>query len=202
MPGSKGVGSKLMGPVVVLVVLGLVAAFHKPLWSMLNSTANDSQSISINLDANERVQVTVKHVEQCPGGPSVVALGMTPLRNMGGVHLQDTLVLENKQRGIYKELTIPPGDPTEVLKTLPPVEFKTGSFRLKLQPRNASGIEIHRDGQMLGVYQPGLKLELVEGTHHLTLQGTSLKEPVPVEVEVKARGITDKDVDLTSQLVR
>jgi serine/threonine protein kinase len=203
VPGSKGGVAKLaIRAVLVLAVVGVVAVFHKPLWGMLNSTANDSQSISINLDANERVQVAVKHVAQCPGGESVVALGMTPLRNMGGVHVQDTLVLENKQRGIYKELTIPPGDPTEVLKTLSPVEFKTGSFRLKLQPRNASGIEIHRDGQKLGVYQPGLKLELVEGTHHLTLQGASLKGPVSVDVEVKARGITDKDVDLTSHLVQ
>ncbi len=202
MPGSKGAGAKVLGAVGVLVVLGLVAAFHKPLWAMLNRTANDGQSISINLEANERVQVSVRHGETCPGGESVAKLGPTPLRNVGGVHLQDVLLLENKQRGIYKELTIPEGDSGEMLKTLPPVEFKTGSFRLTLKPRSASGIEIHRDGQKLGVYQPGLKLELVEGTHHLTLQGKSLKEPVSVDVEVKARGITDKDVDLTSQLVQ
>ena len=127
--------------------------------------------------------------------------GKVALVTGGGVHLQDILVLENKQRGIYKELTIPPGDPTEVLKTLPPVEFKTGSFRLSLKPRNVADIEIHRDGQQLGVYQPGLKLELVEGKHHLTLQGRSLKAPVSVDVEVKARGIADQVVDLTPHLV-
>ncbi len=199
--GKAAPAKFLVQGLVVLAVVGLGAVFHKPLWEALNSTANDAQGISINLESNEPVQVFVKHVDKCPGGEVMSPLGPTPLRNVGGVHLQDILVLENKQRGIYKELTIPPGDPTEALKTLPPVEFKTGSFRLSLKPRNVSGIEIHRDGQQLGVYQPGLKLELVEGKHHLTLQGRSLKEPVSVDVEVKARGIADEVVDLTPHLV-
>ena len=195
-PGERGRGAKkLLSAVMVLALVGVAVVFHKPLWKVINSTANDGQGLFLNLESNEPVQVSVRHTARCPGGEGVNPLGPAPLRNVGGAHLLDTLILENKQRGIYKEIAIPNGEPNE-LKTLPPVEFKKGSLRLKLHPR-VSGIEIHREGQRLGVYQPGLNLELVEGTHHLVLQGPTLKEPVPVDVEVKARGITDKSVDLS-----
>ncbi len=191
---------KLLGVFVALCVAGLAVIFHKPLLDMLSSTAMDGQGIYITLESNEPVEVSVKHnLMRCRSSAPITVLGSTPLRKVSGAHLQDTLILENKQLGILKEIEVPFGEPNEH-KTLPPVEFKSGSVRLSLKPKNILGIEIYRDGQTLGSYQPGLSLELVEGKHHLMLQGTALREPVPVDVEVKARDITNKSVDLTSYL--
>ncbi|OJT23652.1 protein kinase [Archangium sp. Cb G35] len=190
----------LLGVFVALSVVGLAVIFHKPLLEMLGSTAMDGQGIYISLDSNQPVEVSVKHNPmRCRSSEPVTVLGSTPLRKVSGAHLQDTLVLENKQLGIFREIEVPFGEPNEH-KTLPPVEFKSGTVRLTLKPKNILGIEIYRDGQTLGTYQPGLSLELVEGKHHLVLQGTALLEPVPVDVEVKGRDITNKAVDLSPYL--
>jgi len=40
----------------------------------------------------------------------------------------------------------------------------------------------------------------MEGTHNLELRGDKLKEPVPVEVHVKGRDITEAVVDVSKYL--
>jgi eukaryotic-like serine/threonine-protein kinase len=190
---------KVLGLVAIVGVLGGGFLFRQPLLDMLGSKAMDGQNIFISLDSNQRVEVFVKHGPRCGSSSPLTQLGTTPLHDQAGAHLQDTLVLENKQLGIHKEIEVPFGEPNEH-KSLPSVEFRMGSVRLKPKPANVSGVEIVRDGQQLGVYRPGLALDLVEGTHTLLLQGPSLKEPVLVEVEVKAHGFTDVPVDLTKVL--
>ena len=186
----------VFGLVAIVAILGGGVLFRKPLTDMLSSTAMDGQGIFISLETNPPVEVSVKHSPRCRSDAPITELGRTPLRNTSGAHLQDTLVLENKQFGIHKEIEVPFGEPNEH-KILPPMEFKLGQVRLKLVPRNVSGVEIFRDGQKLGLYQPGLPLDLMEGTHHLLLQGSSLKEPILVDVEVKARGISEQEVNVS-----
>ncbi|MFE8596957.1 serine/threonine protein kinase [Archangium violaceum] len=188
----------LLGVFVALSVAGLAIIFRGPILDTLGSSAMDGQGIYLNVESNQRVQVSVRHGIRCRSSEPMTVLGFTPLQRMGGAHVQDTLILENKEQGIYKEIEVPFGEPQET-KSIEE-NFGMGYFRPKLLPRNVSGIEIYRDGQKLGLYQPGLKLELVEGTHHLMLQGSSLKEPVQVDVDVKARDITDKTVDLSTFL--
>jgi len=190
---------KLLGGVSVLALVGVGLLFHKPLLEMLGSTAMDGQGISISLETNMPVEVSVKHSARCRSSAPITSLGNTPLRDVSGAHLQDTLILENKQRGIYREIEVPFGEPNEH-KALPPVEFKMGTVRLKLLPSRLSGVEIFRDGQKLGLYSPGLALELVEGQHHLILQGPSLKEPVQVDVDVQGRDSVEKTVNVTEYL--
>ncbi|OJH39517.1 serine/threonine protein kinase [Cystobacter ferrugineus] len=192
---------KLLAGVAAVALVGAGLAFHKPLLEVLGSTAMDGQGIYISLETSIPVEVSVKHSARCGSSSPITSLGNTPLRDVSGAHLQDTLILENKQLGIFKQLEVPFGEPNEH-KQLPPVEFKTGKVRLKLLPANSkiSGVEIFRDGQKLGLYSPNLALELVEGEHHLILQGTSLKEPVQVDVEVKGRDTTEKVVNVTEFL--
>jgi hypothetical protein len=184
----------LLGVFFLVAVVGLGVVFRQPLWDMLNSSATDGQGIYLNVKSNQRVQVSVRHNVRCRSSEPITVLGFTPLERMGGAHVQDTLILENKEQGIREEIEVPFGEPQET-KTIER-DFQTGTFRPKLVPKGISGIEIYRDGQKLGLYNPGLKLELVEGLHHLVFQGASLREPMLVDVEVKARGITDKTVDL------
>jgi serine/threonine protein kinase len=200
-PSKSPVGTVLK-VVAVLAVVGGVFLFRQQLMDVLGSSAIDGQDIYISLESNEPVMVSVKHSERCRSNVPITVMATEPtraLKDAAGAHIQDTLILENKQQGIYREIPIPYGEPNEH-KTLPPQEFKMGSVRLKLQPTKVGGIEIYRDGQKLGLYQPGFKLDLVEGTHHLELRSPGLKEPVPVDVEVKARDITDKTVNLTDYL--
>ncbi|PTL77497.1 protein kinase [Vitiosangium sp. GDMCC 1.1324] len=188
----------LLGAFVALAVVGLAVIFRHQLLDILGSSAMDGQGIYLNVTSNQRVQVSVRHSARCRSSEPITVLGYTPLQRMGGAHVQDTLILENKEQGIHDEIEVPFGEPQET-KTIER-NFQMGYFRPKLVPRNVSGIEIYRDGQKLALYQPGLKVELVEGTHHLVFQSGSLKEPVMVDVEVKARDITDKTVDLSSYL--
>jgi hypothetical protein len=190
---------KLLGGLAVVALVGAGLVFHKPLLEMLGSTAMDGQGIYISLETNIPVEVSVKHSARCGSSAPITFLGNTPLRDVSGAHLQDTLLLENKQRGISKQLEVPFGEPNEH-KQLPPVEFRTGKVRLKLLPARISGVEIFRDGQKLGLYSPGLGLDLVEGEHHLILQGPSLKEPVQVDVEVKGHETVDQTVDVSAYL--
>lgn len=193
----------LLGAVGVLAVLGAAVLFRQPLLDTLNSTAIDGQDIFITLESNEPVQVSVKHNERCRSAVPITELATEPitsLKQASGAHIQDTIILENKHRGILKEVPLDYGEPNET-KTIRE-EFKMGFFRLALQPnKKIPGLEIYREGQKLYLFQSGQRYELAEGTHHLELRAPSLRDAVPVEIEVKADGRTaEKTVDLAQAL--
>ncbi len=193
----------LLGAVVVLALVGAAVVFRQPLLDTLNSTAIDGQDIFINLESNEPVQVSVKHHERCRSAVPITEMATEPttsLKQASGAHIQDTIILENKHRGILKEIPLDYGEPNET-KTIRE-EFKMGFFRLTLQPnKKIPGLEIYREGQKLFLFQSGQRYELAEGTHHLELRAPSLRESVPVEIEVKADSRTaEKTVDLAQAL--
>lgn len=171
-------------------------------WPKLTRRAIDGVGINVTVDTNPKVNVRVQHSDKCGSPEPITELGMTPIKNAAGAHLQDTLILENKQQGIYavEEELLRFGEPgeTKIIKR----EFRLGNVKLKVTPKNVGQLKISKEGQDLGVYQPGMKLELMEGTHKLELRGDQLKEPVEFEVTVKARDVTEEVLDVSAHLAK
>jgi serine/threonine protein kinase/3',5'-cyclic AMP phosphodiesterase CpdA len=184
-----------LGLSAVMAALQIVV-LRQPIMDLL--TGARSQEIFVTVDTTPKVMVKVRHNNKNCSPEPFTELGMTPIKNARGVHLQDTLILENKEQGIYAEENIPYGEPGE-LKNFRR-EFKMGQVRLRLRPVAFGEIRIVRNGQELGVYQPGVKLDLVEGQHKLELRGDILKEPVPVEVQVKRGDLIEAQVDISGYL--
>lgn len=188
----------------IVGLLAVVAIFHKPILAVLNATASDGQGVLLTINANERVKVSVRHANGCGGSQPVTELGMTPLTLVSGAHLQDTLILENEQQGIYKEDTdtLAFGEPGQA-KVLTQ-EFRRGSLLLLLKPDSVRGITVRRRGQDVGFYQggnnKGLKIELMEGKNKLELNGGPLKEPFLFEVDIKPNTINRETQDLSAFL--
>lgn len=187
-----------VGFIVGLVAVGVV--FHKPILSVLNSRASDGQSVTLSVNTNEKVKVSVRHTERCGSPQPVTELGETPLVNATGVHLQDTLILVNEQQGIYKEEvdTLAFGEPGQAKSFT--YEFRRGQLQLTLKPDGLRGISVKRNGQDQGTYlgNKGMKLDLMEGRHKLELQGGPLKEPFMFEVEIKPGLINKQTEDLSA----
>jgi hypothetical protein len=179
-----------------------VAALIVVFWPKLMKKPLDGMGVFVTVDTNPKVNVRVRHSDKCGSPEPFTDLGMTPLRRVSGAHLQDTLILENKDQGIYAEVDEPLrfGEPGET-KTYTK-EFQLGYVRLKVIPKGMNGLKILLEGQDHGQYLAGSKLELAEGTHTLELRGDQLKEPVPVEVTVKAHDTTETVVDLSKSLAQ
>ncbi|MCP3097762.1 serine/threonine protein kinase [Myxococcus sp. K15C18031901] len=189
----------------IVGLLAVVAIFHKPLLAVLSATASDGQGVLVTVNTNERVKVSVRHTERCGGSKPVTELGFTPMTLVSGAHLQDTLILENEQQGIYKEDTdtLAFGEPGQA-KVLT-YEFRRGQLLLQLKPESVRGISVIRNGQQVGVYQgvhgkSGLKIDLMEGRHKLELSGGPLREPVFFEVDIKPNQPTKQMEDLSAFL--
>jgi eukaryotic-like serine/threonine-protein kinase len=171
-------------------------------WPKLTKRAIDGVGIYVTVDTNPKVNVRVQHGDKCGSPEPITELGMTPIKGASGAHLQDTLILENKTQGIYavEEELLRFGEPgeTKIIKR----EFKLGNVKLRVTPKGVGQLKISKEGQDLGVYQPGIKLELMEGTHRLELRGEQLREPVEFEVTVKARDVTEEVVDVSTHLAK
>ncbi len=187
-----------IGFIVGLVAVGLV--FHKPILSVLNSRASDGQAVTLSVNTNEKVRVSVRHTDRCGSQQPVTELGETPIVNAAGAHLQDTLILVNEQQGIYKEEsdTLAFGEPGQAKSFT--YEFRRGQLQLTLKPDGLRGITVKRGGQDMGTYlgNKGMKIELMEGRHKLELQGGPLKEPFMFEVDIKPGIINKQTEDLSA----
>jgi serine/threonine protein kinase len=184
-------------------IVGLVAVaavFHKPILAVLNNRPLDGQDVHVTVNTNERVKVSVRHNPQCQSDQPVTELGFTPLTLASGAHLQDTLILENEQQGIYREdsETLAFGEPGQ--PKVVTYEFRRGHLQLTLKPDGLKGITVRRGGQDVGVYPggKGLKIELMEGRHKLELSGGPLKESFFFEVDIKPGAVTRELQDLSA----
>ncbi|EAU65074.1 serine/threonine-protein kinase Pkn6 [Stigmatella aurantiaca DW4/3-1] len=160
----------------------------------------DGQRILVSVDTSPRTFVTVRHSDRCGSAEPTTPLGETPLKGVDGAHIQDTLVLENVQQGIYAEEELPYGEPgeTKVIKR----EFKMGSVQLKVTPKNPGTITIRERGQDIQIFTPGMSFDLMEGLHTLELHGEKIEVPLTVEVQVKRGDTTSVSVDLNNKTVR
>jgi eukaryotic-like serine/threonine-protein kinase len=196
--------TELLKKVVVGLFAVALAGGIVIFWPKLTKRAIDGVGINVTVDTNPKVNVRVQHSDKCGSPEPVTELGMTPIKNAPGAHLQDTLILENKQQGIYavEEELLRFGEPgeTKIIKR----EFRLGNVKIRVTPKNVGQLKISKEGQDLGVYLNGLgmKLELMEGTHKLELRGDQLKEPVEFEVTVKARDVTEEVVDVSAHLMK
>ncbi len=181
----------------VLVILGLL--FWRPLWEVLSSTANDGQGIYLTVEANQPVNVYVRHHPE-EGVSQPTLLGTSPLRKSPGAHIRDTIVLENRQLGISFEEEIKFGQPGE-LKTIKK-QFQTGRYELRLKPGPLKGLGVFLNDQRVADYVPNLSLALVEGRHQLELRGDMLKDVVPVVVDVQAgQSLQSEVIDVSPHLL-
>ncbi|MFP2909912.1 serine/threonine protein kinase, partial [Pyxidicoccus sp. 3LFB2] len=184
----------------IVGLLAVVGVFHKPILAVLNGRAADGQGVLLTVNTNERVKVSVRHTERCGSAQPVTELGFTPMTMVSGAHLQDTLILENEQQGIFKEdsESLAYGEPGQV-KVIP-YEFRRGHLQLTLKPEGLKGITVRRNGQDVGTYSggKGLKMELMEGSHKLELNGGPLKEPFFFEVDIKPGVINKETQDLSA----
>ncbi|MFP2931446.1 serine/threonine protein kinase, partial [Pyxidicoccus sp. 3LG] len=186
------------------LIVGLVAVvfvFRVPIFAVLNGRAADGQAVHVTINSNERVKVSVRHGPQCGSDQPVTELGFTPLTLTPGAHLQDTLILENEQQGIYKE----DGELLAFGEMGQPkvhsYEFRRGDLQLTLKPNGLKGISVRRNGQDVGLYSgKDLKFNLYEGRHKLELNGGPLKEPFLFEVEIKPGIINKETQDLSAFL--
>ncbi|MBZ4417028.1 serine/threonine-protein kinase [Myxococcus sp. RHSTA-1-4] len=184
----------------IVGLLAVVFVFHKPILAVLNNKAVDGQGVHVTVNTNERVRVSVRHNPECRSDQPVTELGYTPLTLASGAHLQDTLILENEQQGIYKEdsETLAFGEPGQ--PKVVTYEFRRGHLQLTLKPDGLRGITVRRGGQDVGTYSGGkfLKIELMEGRQKLELSGGPLKEPFLFEVEIKPGVIIKETQDLSA----
>ncbi|HEX8702053.1 MAG TPA: protein kinase [Myxococcaceae bacterium] len=194
------VSGETLKKVFLIVVAAAVAMGIVVFWPKLMRKPIDGMSVFVSVDTNPKVNVRVRHSDKCGSPEPFTDLGMTPLKAVSGAHIQDTLILENQEQGIYaeEEEVLRFGEPGET-KSLKR-EFRLGHVRLKITPKNTGKLYILRDGRDLGAVLPGAKLELMEGTHQLELRGDKLSEPVPVEVNIKRGDITEVAVDLSKYL--
>jgi hypothetical protein len=187
---------KLFLLLAAAAVAGLIVVF----WPKLLRAPIDGMGVFVSVDTNPKVRVKVRHSDKCGSPEPFTELGMTPLKAVPGAHIQDTLILENQEQGIYaeEEEVLRFGEPGETKNVKR--EFRMGHVRIKVVPKGAGSLRILRDGRDLGPYLAGAKLELMEGTHQLELRGDNLKEPVQVEVHIKGRDITETVVDVSKSL--
>ncbi|WP_225412107.1 serine/threonine protein kinase [Stigmatella hybrida] len=187
---------KVLAGVAILGVAGLIFAFR----DKLNIKGIDGQGILVSVDTSPKTHVTVRHSDRCGSSDPLTELGETPLKGVAGAHIQDTLILENRQQGIYAEEELPYGEPGEikVIKR----EFKMGSVQLKVSPRNPGKITIRERGQDIYDFTPGIPFDLMEGPHVLELHSEKLEKPLTVEVQVKRGATTTVSADLNAQTVK
>jgi serine/threonine protein kinase len=173
--------SRLKALVSVMALLGALAmvfVFKDTLASLLKrgGISEDGVPVRLSVKSNPPVVVTVI---PAPGVQTrkPFELGRTPLDELSGAFVGDTIRLSNDDRGINYEEVIEYGQPNE-LKLISKT-FKESAVRIKTTPNIKSGT-VWRGNYKLG--QVGVNLSLFPGTHNLEVRGDQLKDPVPFTV--------------------
>ncbi len=182
--------------IVAVLVMGLI--FRGPIWEGLTHAAIDGQGVYVTVDSNPRVKVLVRHAREEAAVEPESELGETPLTAARGAHLRDTIILSNPDLGLYFEEPVRGTEPGKLQRI--EKDFAKGAARITVVPRGLPGLSFWRGGQEVGRYEPGLKLELWEGTQRLEVRGDALKRPFRFDVQVPARATVDRTVDLTGYL--
>jgi serine/threonine protein kinase len=188
-------------------IIGAVAALIIALtcwvkWDSISAAMKhrgvDGQAIFLDVNSNRPVHVLVKHRQGDGSLDPVTELGDVPLVHVPGAHVRDTLILKLEQQDIYYEQDIPFGEPGQTVQIQH--DFHIGYYELNLKPKDLHGIRIHLNtlnGAQIGTYPPAVKLELVEGTHKLVMEGDQLNKPAEIDIEVKRdQTIRGKPFDL------
>jgi eukaryotic-like serine/threonine-protein kinase len=175
-----GLGLLLLGIPLAAVMVG-----RKPVMALLLRSANDGQAIYLSVESNQNVRVYVRHRPEENADQPIEELGMTPLHRVRGVHIRDSLILENPALGIRHEETIAFGQPNEHRKISR--HFELGYWRPKfLGLGQVEGLGLYVDGFERGKVASGTRIELVEGQHEVEIRGPQLKSPAKMSVTIQA----------------
>ncbi len=186
----------LLGTLVIAGVLGLAALYRDQIVGFVTGLTPRSGGVEVRLTvtSNPKTKVTVVP-PRSEKGREAFELGDTPLDNVSGVYVGDTVVLTNIDRGIHYEELIEVGQPDE-LKLIDKL-FKEGSLlvKMKLALKQA---EVWRDNVKIGV--PSLPISLYEGSYRLEIRAPKLDKPHPFNVRIVAGGYSEVPVDVTESL--
>jgi serine/threonine protein kinase len=189
-------GRRVKGVVVAVALVFLSAAgwlYREQIMEVLESKPGDD--IYVSVDSNLQLDVYVEHAAD-EGRKELTYLGRSPIKRRSGAHVRDTLVFENKARGVKHryELTYgQPGDHRQIRH-----DVSTGHYTLRFEPQGLQNLSLFLNGEQIGTY-PGPKLELVEGRHALEVRGLQLKQPAQIDIEVKGnQNTTSKVFNLSS----
>ncbi|MFO0600131.1 MAG: protein kinase [Myxococcaceae bacterium] len=174
--------SRLKALVSVLVLVGalvMVFVFKDTLLGLLKKggISEDGVPVRISVKSNPPVVVTVVP----PPGVKTrqpLELGRTPLDEISGAFVGDTIRLVNDDRGIYYEEVIEYGQPNEL--KLVSKTFKESAVRIRVTPSSLKGCTVWRGNSSLG--QVGVNLGLFPGTHKIEIRCPALREPCPATV--------------------
>ncbi len=162
--------------VLLAVAAGAGYLYRAQILEVLASRAADG--VPVTVDSNVPLDVYVEHTGHA-GRTERTYLGRTPIDRRSGAHVGDTLVLSNKSLGVRAEHTLTQDHPRIDHRV------RTGYFAPHFTPQGLRDLELFLDGEQVGTF-PGPKVELVEGRHTIEVRGMQLKQPVPIEVEVRA----------------
>jgi hypothetical protein len=155
-------------------------------------------TLSVVLDVNLEVDVSVRHAAKENLGDAPVALGRTPLGELSGLHAGDVLVLDDPATGAHHEEELVLGLPGETV-TVRKV-FRAPAVKLRVEPsRLADTCRVSRvlEGKEQDLGPCSKPFPLVEGRHVLAARLPKMRQPKLVDVEVKPGESPSPLVDLS-----
>jgi serine/threonine protein kinase len=151
--------------------------------------------VRLSVTTNPPTVVTVMPSPAVPGRKPL-ELGRTPIDELSGAFVGDTVVLSNADRGIHYEELIEYGEPNKLVfinKT-----FKESVVKVKTRPMLKNG-SVWRGNFKLG--QVGYNIGLYPGTHELEIRSDQLVDPVPFTVKFsESQKNFDWEVDVSDAL--
>ncbi len=192
--------SRLKALVAVLALVGalvMLFVFKDTLMGALkkNGLSEDGVPVRLTVNSNPPAVVTIIPATGARNRRPL-ELGRTPITELSGAFVGDTVVLANSDRGLNYEQKIEYGEPNSV--QLISKSFKESAVRVKVKPslRDAT---IWRGPFKLG--QAGVNLSLFPGVHELEVRSDALEEPFPFEVRInEGASNIDWTVDVTPNL--
>jgi|CXWL01.1.fsa_nt_gi hypothetical protein len=150
--------------------------------------------VILSVETSPRTQVTI-----VPGRDpqSIFEMGQTPLHEVSGVFVGDTVILRSREHGVEHQQKVAWGRPNRELKI--EVTFQRGELLVTSEP-NRPGLELWRGNVRLGpVNSP---VSLYQGLHHLTVKGAGLKGAITFDAVIEATQRTHLLLDVASGQVR
>lgn len=195
---KQGARLKTVGVLLTLLAAGVLAfVFREPLLAALRGSgiAEDGVPVRLSVTTNPPTQVTVVPPRSVRNRQPI-DLGRTPINQLSGAFVGDTVLLSNPDRGIRYEEVIEYGQPNEE-KMIDKV-FKESAVQIRTRPPLRAAT-IWRGATRLG--QVNMRFALFPGIHSLEVHSDQLSEPVPFELRINdGQRSVEQEVDVRAGL--
>ncbi len=174
----------LLGVLVLAGLVALAALYRDNIWAFFDGSGAQSGGVNIKLTvfSNPRTKVTVIP-PRSDRGREPVELGDTPLDNVSGAQVGDTVLLTNADRGIRYEELIENGQPGE--RKLIEKIFAEGFATVSVNAMPfLKGAKIYSDNVERGTV--GIRFGLYEGTYKLEIRSPKFEKPCTFTLNVRA----------------